>query len=438
MKLKLTRRNFLRSSSFGLLGAGVFGKDIGFKLGEQDEEELPKIKTYRPLGRTGFKVSDIGTGIPVNETILKALIKSGVNYIDTAEEYFNGNNERLIGRSIKEFDRKSLFITTKLVPEQGFVSREDIISRARKCLERLQTEYIDCLMIHSANTSEIIKNENFHNAVRQLKSEGRVRFCGVSCHGEAWKGVPDGTMENVLMTAVEDGRFDVLLLAYNFIQKSAGDRILKACKEKSIGTAIMKANPILDYSQSKALVTELEQEGKEIHPYARYLLKSYKDIADKTDSLIKKQNFRSNDELFKDIAITFVLSNPNVNTVLMRFTNFDNLIYHLKLSGKTLTASDKRILIKYEETFGRLYCRHACGICEGKCPNDIPVNTIMRFNHYFLAQKREKFAMQKYAELPGLKAESCSNCEGFCESACPYKVPIKGLLNIAHNNLTLV
>ena len=46
-------------------------------------------------------------------------------------------------------------------------------------------------------------------------------------------------------------------------------------------------------------------------------------------------------------------------------------------------------------------------------------------------------AMEKYAKLETPKADSCRNCAGLCEQSCPYGVPIQGLLNIAHTQLTL-
>lgn len=434
--LKSNRRKFLKNSSLGFIGAGLLGKKSFTTPSQEQDDELPKIKEYRTLGRTGFKVSDISTGSLNQSAILKALLKSGVNYIDTSEIYSNGNKEALIGKSIKEFDRKSLFITTKIWLGRGDKSKEYIIDRFRKSLDRLQTDYIDCYMIQAANSSEIVKNEYFHSAISQLKSEGRVRYCGVSCHGESWKGKPKESMEKVLMTAVEDGRFDVLLLVYNFFQQDMGNRILKACKEKNIGTTIMKSNPMFDYSQLRDWITELEQKGEEISEFERWALNGLKVSSDKADSLIKEQNLKSDDELFRDIAIPFVLSNPDVNTVLMGFTNFDNLKYHLKFSGQTLTKSGEKRLINYKETFGQFHCRHACGICEDRCPMEIPVNTIMRYNYYFTVKGQEKYAMQKYKELPGSKPDLCTDCEGFCEKACPHGVLTRPLLAIAHQNLS--
>jgi Fe-S-cluster-containing dehydrogenase component len=61
----------------------------------------------------------------------------------------------------------------------------------------------------------------------------------------------------------------------------------------------------------------------------------------------------------------------------------------------------------------------------------------MRYNHYFEAQGREKYAMTQYAAIPGAKADSCLTCSGFCETACPYDVPIQGKLILAHHQLSL-
>ena len=98
---------------------------------------------------------------------------------------------------------------------------------------------------------------------------------------------------------------------------------------------------------------------------------------------------------------------------------------------------EKVKLSAYKEGCGSFYCRHACGLCEPSCPQQVPVNTIMRFNHYYEAQGKEKFAMKQYARLATPKAGLCANCSGLCESACPYGVPVQGLLTIAHKTLSL-
>ena len=61
----------------------------------------------------------------------------------------------------------------------------------------------------------------------------------------------------------------------------------------------------------------------------------------------------------------------------------------------------------------------------------------MRYNHYFAAQGREKYAMEMYAKLNAGVANNCLNCDGTCEASCPYGVPIQKLLVLANQNLTL-
>ena len=140
-----------------------------------------------------------------------------MNYIDTGESYSRGKSEISIGQAIKGFNRKSLFITTKLRLKDN-ETKEDILKRAGKCLERLDTEYIDCLMVHNPPSVEMVKYEPFHQACAQLKSGGKLRFVGISSHGGR-HGREQATMDKVLLAAAQDGRFAVMLLIYNFIQK---------------------------------------------------------------------------------------------------------------------------------------------------------------------------------------------------------------------------
>jgi hypothetical protein len=135
----ISRRRFIRNSVSAAAGLGLVGG--GKLLGEEVEEPTgAKIKEYRTLGRTGFKVSDIGIGAGnlSNENVLEAALDMGINYIDTAEHYLRGNSERTIGKILSKRDRKKIFLTTKLNMMMGG-SKEKIKTRFSRCLERLQT-----------------------------------------------------------------------------------------------------------------------------------------------------------------------------------------------------------------------------------------------------------------------------------------------------------
>jgi aryl-alcohol dehydrogenase-like predicted oxidoreductase len=438
----INRRMFLKKSAMGMIGGGVISQSEFLKSEEKIEAESPKIKEYRTLGRTGFKASDIGAGVTTDVGLLNALLDAGINYIDTAESY--GKAESTIGEVIKNRDRKSLFISTRVgisteikkIPKED-LTKEGIVRRVHKSLEQLQTDYIDCLMIYSERV-EILKSEDFHAAARQLKAEGRIRFVGVCHHGtQWWRRKPEETMEKVLLAAAEDGRFDVILIAYNFLKQDMSEKVLKVCKEKNIGTTLMKTDPTRQYYGLKQWIESQQKEGKEVDKRARDSLSKLKEKVNQAQGFMQKYNLQSPSEV-RDAAIRFVLSNPDVNTVCISFRNFNDLRDYLNLSGTRLTPKDNKILTAYSRDCGSLYCRHACGLCESQCPNKVAVNTIMRYNHYFEAQGREKYAMAKYAGLPTPKADECQTCEGHCEAACPYDVPVRGLLINAHQNLTLV
>jgi len=243
-------------------------------------------------------------------------------------------------------------------------------------------------------------------------------------------------MEKVLLGAVDDGRFDVLLLVYNFLQKEAGDQILDAAAKKNIATTIMKSDPLGRYYQMKERIEQMKKEGEAVNERMQRSMTQMEETAKKAEPYIKKHNLKNSSEI-KAAALKFVLSNPKVKVMNLAFNNFDDVHNLLKLSGSGLGKTEKTMLAAFEEGCGQLYCRHACGICESSCPYNVPVNTIMRYYHYFDAHSSEKFAMKKYTKLETPKADYCRNCKGWCEQSCPYGVPIQGLLNIAHAQLTL-
>jgi aryl-alcohol dehydrogenase-like predicted oxidoreductase len=433
----LSRRGFIGGSIAALAGFGLKGKDKLFagSTSLRGEDEL-KIKEYRTLGRTGFKCSDIGFGSSgvTDPALIGAILDSGVNYIDSAESYSRGRVESALGNVIKNRDRKSVFISTKMGLGRER-TKEAYKNRALKCLERLQSDYIDCLMIHMPSTVEQLKTEGFHAAFKELKAEGKVKYCGLSNHGPQWGDVPE-TMEQVHLAAAEDGRFDVALLVYNFVQQDMGRRILKVYKEKNIGATLMKTNPVLNYMERKVMADQAIEAGREVNQRTKDLLERLKARADQAESFKKEYNLTDYNKL-RNAAIKFVLSNPNVNSVCPTILNFDDLETYVGLSGARFEADDKKTLALYKATFGEFYCRHACGECESHCPAGVPVNTIMRYNHYFVAQKREKHAMEKYAHLPTSRADMCGNCSGHCQKVCPHNVPVQGMLILAHQTLTL-
>jgi len=432
-----SRRDFLKASFMGglasVFAAGKRPTAGNEALAREESGKIPKIRRYRTLGRTGWKVSDISSGDPNDEGVLRFLYESGVNYFDTAESYAQG--ERMIGDLIKRIDRKSIFVTTKLVIGANR-SKNHFIKRARKSLERLNTDYIDCLMNHMPPSVEDLLTPGFLDAIEELKREGKVRFCGVSHHGSYYDDTIREPMDKVLLTAIEDGRFDIVLPAYNFLNEHDGDHILAEAAKKNVGTVVMKTNPIGYHYDFKSKVESIKSKSGEEYEYYSRMLELANEKAALKEQFIAKHKLSNSYEI-RNAAIKYVISNKNVSTAILGFQTYEDVKRFVGLSGSELERHDQGMLDDYRKYFGDLYCRHACGRCESSCPHSIPVNTIMRYYHYFDAQGREKEAISKYAKLPTRRADLCHGCKGWCERACPFGVPIKGLLCISHNALTL-
>jgi len=402
-----------------------------------------RIKEYRRLGRTDFKVSDVsvGGGPLSNDNVLRAALEAGINYIDTAEHYERGGSERTIGQVLKVHDRDSVFITTKLnISFNKRITKADLRDRFMKCLERMGTDRADCLMIHMC-TLDQVKYEPYHELIGELKTEGKVRFSGLSNHGADLSlfGPLKDPMDQVVMAAAEDGRFDIMLFVYNFLQRESGERIIKACAAKDVGVTLMKTDPGLTISSEREDLTSMEdrykKDGREI---PESLLKSKQKAAERAallEAFLKKHGLEGTEKA-RDAAIKFCLGNPGVHTVCPSINSFEALQAFLRLSGQKLDLDDEAVLDDSREAFGGSYCRHACGLCEPSCPRGVPVNTIMRYEYYFGAKGRQKEAMGLYAALGESRgAGGCADCAGYCEAACPYGVAIQARLLMAHEDL---
>jgi aryl-alcohol dehydrogenase-like predicted oxidoreductase len=456
---RLNRRDFVKSSGAALAGGALLGLapiEGGTTLAESSEGSLlfpvrpsqdGQIQNYRTLGRTGFRVSDISLGAALikEANVARYAFDKGINYIDTAEGYENGASERGIRDALRHFDREKIFVSTKATirPRDD---KEAVLEKARGSLERLGTEYIDAYMMSSVDTVKGLDHPAYHAAMDQLKAEGRVRFTGATYHG------PEATdqtgMADVLCAAAEDGRFDVLLLVYNFLTPSEGDRIIAASKANNVGTTAMKtapgklsAEPFDPENLSELFQQYLDlmlRAGQSRESALRELQKysdAQNEFVERTQIFAQRYGIE-NDEALQLASIQWVLQNPDMHTACISVWSFDFIDKIVALSGTELTAPAESMLQQSRYALETQYCRHGCVDCMDSCPFKVPVSKIMRYAYYFEAQGRERHAMSEYAAL-GSGAAPCTDCAGLCAAACPYGLAIQFKMLQAHELLTL-
>lgn len=447
-KAKLTRRRFMGIGGIAVAGASLPATAWGASSKEKSTDpEKPVIEQTRILGRTGFAASDIGMGAgSVKESnLVRYAYDRGVNYFDTAAAYGNGASETNIGKAMPSMDRKKIFVSTK-IDIMNDDTEKSLLDKFAKSLERLNTPYVDALLIGAVTNVDQLYNGAYHAAVKRLKADGRLKHAGVASHGPRGRG---DSMEKILVSAAEDGRFDLMLLVYNFLNKEEGERVLAACKEKNIGTTAMKTapgkikeiptfdpeNPSKEYEERIEMMMSYGLPREDAIQMVAGMVESEKVAREQTKPFLAKYGLKTEDQLW-EASIKWVRQNPDMHSVCVSMTDFDKADKAVALSGKSLTSEQQAFLRDYEKTLSWSYCRHGCSQCSGICKYTLPVSTIMRYAYYY-EQGYEKLAMEKYASLKENNAMRCAGCTGSCDGACPYGVMIRSNLLNAHTLLTL-
>ena len=151
---------------------------------------------YRPLGRTGWNISELslGTwqvggkwGAPFDadkaDRILHAAMDAGVNFIDTADVYSDGQSERAVGKAVRARS-EWIYVATKcgrkLSPHtaDGYTP-ENLQRFVEESLQRLGLEVIDLIQLHCPPTEVYYRPEVF-GSFERLKEQGKIQHLGVS------------------------------------------------------------------------------------------------------------------------------------------------------------------------------------------------------------------------------------------------------------------
>lgn len=408
-KREFTRRDILRSLPVGAMAvgysiaAGCKYKTQAFLLSRPPvESDKPqerwrgaKVKAYRSLGATGYEMSDISFGCAglSDSAVVRSAVERGVNYFDTSPDYSRAGSERALGEGLRGVARDRVFLASKLCTPAGHLPDEtpvkEVIGAVESSLRRLGTDYLDLVHIHACNTLERLFAPNLHEAFDRLKEAGKVRFLGVSSH------TPD--LERVMRQAVDSGRFQVIMVAYNFRSWPALHDIFADAKRRGVGVVAMK-------TLKGAYHTVLS----DFTPTER--------------------------ESFAQAAFKWVLANQDVSGLVVSITENSQLDEYLFASGSAPGEEDMALLERYDRLIGDLYCRPGCGSCLAGCPYGVPIDDVLRYSMYYERYGRREEAKRLYAAAR-VPARLCAGCDAPCEPHCPFGLRIAEQLSRAHRLL---
>ena len=214
----ISRKEFLKQSSSGLISLGLLGGSL-VKLFSPAKAFAFSSPVYRTLGRTGFKVTPVGCGATrtMEPAVIKAALDAGMNFIDTGRNYFNGQNEVMIGKIIEGI-RHDYVIQSKIslnIRGSGeelktAKAAKNITNQMQRSLEEslkaLRTDYIDIMLLHNESTTDFIDHESVREFFTSNKQKGTIRSFGYSSHSN---------FIELLKGTNNDKFYDVVMVPYN-------------------------------------------------------------------------------------------------------------------------------------------------------------------------------------------------------------------------------
>ena len=256
-------------------------------------------------------------------------------------------------------------------------------------------------------------------------------------------------MADVLCAAAEDGRFDVMLLVYNFLNHDDADRILAACKANRVGATAMKTAPGVlrpdpvdpdnlteAQQQYVARMTNRGSTRERAIQQLQSRARRQNELYERTRPFVERYGIQSEEQLRLG-SIHWAIQNPDMHSACVSMPDFAMVDKVVALSGTGLTPVEQDVLGACESVLSDQYCRHGCIACAKHCPAGVPVSTIMRYAYYCEGQGREKDAMARYARLRGVDGSACAACSAPCSGACPFGIDIQPQMLQAHELLTL-
>jgi aryl-alcohol dehydrogenase-like predicted oxidoreductase len=211
---------------------------------------------YRLLGRSGLLVSEICLGTmtyggkgrwqPIGQlglaevaSQIRTALDAGVNFIDTADVYSEGDSETLLGQALKnmKISREDVVVATKVRirmgtgPNQVGLSRGHILDGVNASLHRLQLDHIDLYQIHGQDLATPM--EETLRALEDLIRSGKVRYIGLSNHA-AWQ-----IMKAVSISQHHGwNRFESVQAYYSLASRELEREIVPVAQDQGLGILV--------------------------------------------------------------------------------------------------------------------------------------------------------------------------------------------------------
>lgn len=323
------------------------------------------------------------------ERMLQSAIDAGVNYIDTAYPYHNGESEPFVGKVLKKYPRDEFYLATKL-PVWKLESQEDAKATFYEQLQRLQVDYVDFYLLHALDASKWQKvlDLDILTFLVEMKKQGKIRNLGFSFHDDF----------EVFKTIIEYRDWDFCQVQLNYMDTDIQAGLQGHDLAQSLNVPMIVMEPIKG-GKLACLPDDIETKFKQ-----------------------QKQNAS-----IASWALRWAASLPNVYVVLSGMSTFEQVDDNLATftNFEELNQQEK-VLVDEVASIIRSRTRNGCTGCNYCMPCPFGVQIPMNFKLWNEDGMYNEFpqALQKYENLKEASANNCKNC-GACEKMCPQQIPIR-------------
>lgn len=337
--------------------------------------------------------------------MVRYAIEQGVNYVDTAYAYHNGNSEIVLGKALQNGYREKIKLATKS-PTWLLKQPQDFDKYLTEQLGKLRTDCIDFYLLHGLgrrNWEEVILKLGVLERAEAALKDGRIRHLGFSFHDDynSFKQIVDGY-----------DKWDLCLLQYNYMdtENQAGTRGIRYAGEQRLGVVVME--PLLG--------------GK--------LARPPKDIQAIFEGLSKKRSPA-------EWALHWVWNQPEISLVLSGMSSMEQLQENLEAAEASgidsLSEEDLDIIEKVRVGFegkAAIPCT-GCNYCL-PCPHNVDISTILKLYNdgiIYEAMPASKATYTRFIDALE-RANNCVQCK-LCEEKCPQKISISQWMPRVHQTL---
>ena len=304
---------------------------------------------YRSLGRTGVRVSELCLGAmtfgreteeDVSYQILDKFVDSGGNFIDTADVYSQGISETILGRWLKNQNRDSLVIATKVRfpmgegPNDYGLGRKHILSGVEASLKRLGTDYIDLYQVHRWDPDTPL--DETLSTLNELVKSGKVRYIGCS-NFQGWH------LQKAIDISKQNGwePFTCLQPLYNLLDRVIEWELIPICQNEGLG--IIPWSPLRGGWLSGKYKRGMQgpQEGSRVHTAGKLgWSETWEIYANERTWSVIDQIFVISNETGKEpaqVALRWLLQSPGVTAPIIGVRTMSHLESNLGSTGWELT-----------------------------------------------------------------------------------------------------